>query len=321
MESKAHALAAGLFLLLLGTALVAAVAWFRGDHVQRIAITVVARGGVPGLAVKAPVKLRGVDVGSVESIGFDPADPRRILVHLAVDSAAPLTRGTQAQLGYQGVTGLSYVDLSDRGDDPRPLSELTDGERLLELKPSLLDQLASSGPALLGALTETTARLNALLSPQNQQRLERLLDRSDEAMAGVAHRADELKPAVAALAPALRRLEAAASGAEPALQRIDAAAAQTAQLAADLRGRVQMIDRFGDAARRVEAAVRAVELGLVGDDVLARPPLAETISQATRGIDRAASQWSDQPQSLLFGRSSPPPGPGEAGFVAPAGAR
>src|SRR5688572_16911661 len=107
MENKAHALAAGLFLLLLGATLAAAVVWFRGDHVQRQSYTVVAHSGVPGLAVKAAVRLRGVDVGSVESIGFDPADARRVVVRIAVDRAAPVTRGTFAQLGYQGVTGLS----------------------------------------------------------------------------------------------------------------------------------------------------------------------------------------------------------------------
>jgi phospholipid/cholesterol/gamma-HCH transport system substrate-binding protein len=79
---------------------------------------VVARSGVPGLAVKAPVKLRGVDVGTVEEIGFDPADMRRILVRIDVDKAIPLTRGTYARLGYQGVTGLTFIDLDDRRQRP-----------------------------------------------------------------------------------------------------------------------------------------------------------------------------------------------------------
>jgi phospholipid/cholesterol/gamma-HCH transport system substrate-binding protein len=87
MENKAHAIAAGLFLLLLGFALAASVAWFQGDRTERVHYTVVARSGVPGLNLKAPVKLRGVEVGYVDSIGFDPADPRQILVDIAVDAA------------------------------------------------------------------------------------------------------------------------------------------------------------------------------------------------------------------------------------------
>lgn len=316
MENKAHALAAGLFLLLLGAALAVAVVWFRGDNVSRVSYTVVARAGVPGLSVKAPVRLRGVSVGSVESIGFDPDDARLILVRIAVDEAAPLTRGTVAQLGYQGVTGLSFIDLSDRGEDARPLAALSETERRLELRPSLIDQIATSGPALLTAFAETAERLNLLLAPQNQERVARLLASTESAMDGVAQRAQELRPAIAALPPAIKTLQAAASRAEGSLQRVDAVAEQATLLTAELRTRLPVVDRAGDAARRVELAARAIELGLVGVDVSGSPPLVETLTRTARGVDRAAGQWAEQPQSLIFGRTPPAPGPGEAGFVA-----
>jgi len=323
MENKAHAWVAGLFLLLLGAAMAAAVAWFRGDHVQRVGYTVVARAGVPGLLVKAAVRLRGVDVGSVESIAFDPADARRILVRIAVDSEAPITRGTVAQLGYQGVTGLSYIDLSDAGADPRPLASLSEAERQLVLQPSLIDRLATSGPALLAAFAETAERLNLLLAPQNQQRLQRLLDTSERAMDTVAQRAQELRPAVAAVPPALAAVQAslgklalAADTASGTLRRVDAAAEQATLLTAEVRGRLAVLEHAADAARRVESAVRAIELGLVGADAAVSPPLVETLSRAARGVDRATVQWAEQPQSLILGRTAAAPGPGEAGFDA-----
>ena len=36
MENKAHAIAAGVFLLLLGLALAASIAWFQGDRTERL---------------------------------------------------------------------------------------------------------------------------------------------------------------------------------------------------------------------------------------------------------------------------------------------
>jgi phospholipid/cholesterol/gamma-HCH transport system substrate-binding protein len=239
-----------------------------------------------------------------------------VLVRIAVDRDAPVTRGTIAQLGYQGVTGLSFIDLSDGGDDPRPLAALADAQRRLELRPSLIEQLASNGPALLTAFAATAERMNALLAPQNQQRLLRLLDSSERAMDGVAQRTQELRPAIAALSPAIRKFDAAASRADGSLQRVDAAAEQAMLLASDLRARLPVVDRAGDAVRRVESAVRAMELGLVGADAGASPPLMDTLTRAARGVDRAAGQWIEQPQSLIFGRTPPPPGPGEAGFDA-----
>ena len=316
MENKAHALAAGLFLLLLGAAMAAAIVWFRGDHVDRLGYTVVARTGVSGLSVKAAVKLRGVEVGSVESSAFVPADPRRILVRIVVARAAPRTRGTRALLGYLGVTGLSFIELADRGDDPRLLAGLPAHERQLELEPSLLDRLATGGPALLAAFAETAERMNTLLAPQNQQRVQRLLDRSEEVLDQLSQRTQELRPAIAALPPAIQRFGAASARADGTLQRLDVVAEQAAGLVADVRGRLPVLDRAGDAARRLEAAARAIELGFVGPEPLPSPPLVETLSRAANGIDRAAGQWAEQPQSLIFGRTPAPPGPGEAGFVA-----
>jgi phospholipid/cholesterol/gamma-HCH transport system substrate-binding protein len=314
MENRAHGLIAGLFLLLLGAAMAVAVVWFRGDHVQRQSYTVVAHAGVPGLLLKAAVRLRGVDVGSVESISFDPADARRILVRISVDSEAPLTRGTVAQLGYQGVTGLSYIDLSDRGEDPRPLAALSVAERQLELQPSLLEQLATSGPALLGAFAETAQRLNTLLAPQNQQRVQQVLDGSALAMDSLAQRAQELRPTVAALPAAINSITASAGRADLAIQRVGALAEQATALAADVRSRLTVLDHAGAAAQRVDSSLRAIELGLVGPDAAVAPPLVDSLARAARGVDRATGQVADQPHSLIFGRNPSPPGPGESGF-------
>ena len=314
MENRAHALVAGLFLLLLGAVLVAVIVWFRGDHIERVEHLVVARTGVPGLALKAPVKLRGVDVGTVESIAFDPADARRILIRIAVDKAAPLTRGTFAQLGYQGVTGLSFIDLGDDGADPRRLAEAPAAESAIELRPSLLDRLASSGPELLARFAETANRLNKLLDAGNQQRLTQLLDSAQRTVELYGERAHELRPTLAALPPLLQRLDTTAQRAQASLQRAEDAAQAAGALADDLRGRLVVLDRVGSAATRVESAADAIELGLVGADKPVATPLFDEIGRAARDLDRTVGQLGEQPSSLIFGRTPPRPGPGEAGF-------
>jgi catechol 2,3-dioxygenase-like lactoylglutathione lyase family enzyme len=47
---------------------------------------------------------------------------RTIQIQISVKSGTPLTKGTYAQLGSQGVTGLSYVILDDDGSKPEPLT-------------------------------------------------------------------------------------------------------------------------------------------------------------------------------------------------------
>ncbi|HEY8880942.1 MAG TPA: MlaD family protein [Roseateles sp.] len=313
MENKAHALAAGLFLLLLGLALAASVAWFQGDRTERVRYTVIARSGVPGLNLKAPVKLRGVEVGYVETIAFDPADPRQILVGIAVDASAPVSTGTYAQLGLQGVTGLSFVGLEET-DSKAPLQRALPGARML-LRPTLLDRLAESGPGLVAGFAETAARLNALLSDDNRAQLGRTLAELQNAAGDTSKLMAALQPSARQLPGLLKDADATAQRAQIALSSIEALAADGQQLAQELKARAAALDQLQAAAVQVQATSRNLELALVGETAPRTRPVLADVSAATRSIERAADALGEQPQSLLFGRGSQPPGPGEAGFA------
>lgn len=312
MENKAHALAAGLFLLLLGLALAASVAWFQGDRTERLHYTVVSRSGVPGLNLKAPVKLRGVDVGWVESIRFDPQDARQILVGIAVDASAPVSATTYAQLGLQGVTGLSFVGLEE-GDAQAPLQRAAAGARIA-LRPTLLDRLAESGPLLLAGFAETAERLNKLLSDDNRNQLGQALAQFNQASAETRRLAAALQPGAQALPALLKDADAATHRADAALRQIEALAADGRSLARDLQARASVLDRLDAAALQVQATSRNLDLALVGQTPPRTSPLLADMSAASKSIERAADALAEQPQSLLFGRGAAPPGPGEAGF-------
>src|SRR3954469_18233950 len=128
MENKAHALAAGIFVLVAAALLVVLAAWLTRDTGQRDPYEISTRESISGLQPQAAVRYRGVDVGKVDSIGFDPKAQGNVLIRIEVDSQAPITKDTFATLGYQGVTGLAFVQLDDdghpaaklEGDDNRP---------------------------------------------------------------------------------------------------------------------------------------------------------------------------------------------------------
>lgn len=313
MENKAHAVAAGLFLLLLGLALAASVAWFQGDRTARVHYTVVSRSAVSGLNLKAPVKLRGVEVGWVESIGFDPQDPRQILVGIAVDAAAPVSATTQAQLGLQGVTGLSFVGLEETAADA-PLQRAAPGARI-PLRPALLDRLAESGPLLLARFSEAAERLNLLLSDDNRAQLGQSLVQLEQAATDTSRLMTALQPGARELPGLLKDADATAQRATAALREIEALAADGRTLTQELRTRLAVLDQLGGAATQLQASTRNLEQALVGDTAPRTRPLVADLSAASRSVERAAHDLGSQPQSLLFGRGAQPPGPGEPGFA------
>ena len=115
MENRAHALAAGLFVVAITALLIAMTLWLTRDTANMKTYDMVSREAVTGLQVEAPVRFKGVSVGRVTSIGFDPKQRSNVLITVAINDSAPITQSTFATLAFQGVTGLSYVQLDDAG--------------------------------------------------------------------------------------------------------------------------------------------------------------------------------------------------------------
>ena len=138
MENKAHALAAGIFVVVLSLLLLGLASWLTRDTGKRDIYEISTRETVTGLQPQAPVRYRGVDVGKVDTIGFDSKTPGNVLLRLEVDSAAPITGDTFATLGFQGVTGLSFVQLDDTGKQSTRLVPNDEAPPRIPLRPGLL---------------------------------------------------------------------------------------------------------------------------------------------------------------------------------------
>jgi phospholipid/cholesterol/gamma-HCH transport system substrate-binding protein len=309
MENRAYALAAGLFTLLLGIAVVAAALWFSGDTVENQEYLMVSRYPVSGLNAQAPVRFRGVTVGKVVDIRFDPLEPRAILVRILVQTGTPLTKGTYAQLGSQGVTGLSYVILDDDGKKPEPLVGEGDQLARIEVRPSFIDSLSASGQEMIGNFNQVAQRVNTLLNDENQNQLMGTLRNLDHATGRVAALATAIEPTVKAL-PALL------NDTGIVLKRADT-------LLANLNPRVDSFERAAKSAER--AANSAEQLGNSGtalseamltESVPRVNMLLDDVQRASRGLERLLNEINEQPHSLVFGRNPLPPGPGEPGFAA-----
>src|SRR5574343_1217254 len=106
MENKSHALAAGAFVLAVAALLAGLAIWLTRDNANYREFELSSRGGVSGLQPQAAVRYKGVAVGKVLRIGFDPQVSGNVLIRIAVKDEAPISPTTVATLGYQGGTGL-----------------------------------------------------------------------------------------------------------------------------------------------------------------------------------------------------------------------
>src|SRR5205085_1099951 len=134
MENKAHALAAGIFVVLLSALVLGLAAWLTRTTGVRDLYEISTRETVTGLQEQAPVRFRGIDVGKVKKIRFDPKVPGNVLVQMEVDRDTLLGDPNQQRIA------TALENISDASKATRQLVTNVDTTVKNKLDPAL-DQI------------------------------------------------------------------------------------------------------------------------------------------------------------------------------------
>ena len=131
MEPRVNYFLAGIFVLVLGAAMVAGLLWLSVGTSTRDydKYYVYMTESVAGLNTDAPVKFQGVDVGRVIDIRLDPKNPERVRLVLAIEKGTPIKEDTIAVLGFQGLTGIAHLNLTGHISGESPPLKANPGER------------------------------------------------------------------------------------------------------------------------------------------------------------------------------------------------
>jgi phospholipid/cholesterol/gamma-HCH transport system substrate-binding protein len=312
MESRAYALITGLFVIGLAGCIVLWAHWLAKTPLARTAYRVVATGPVSGLNPEAQVRYRGMSVGRVLDIDLDRKNPRRILVKIEVNDNIPVTRGTYAQLGMEGITGIAYVHLLDEYKDMELAAKAADGIVELPLRPSFFDTVSDSAEGAIKDARELMASMNGMLTPENRKRIATTLASLERISASLETASARLPATIARaevwLSEENRRL------ATSSLEKISETAKTLPELTRETQALVKEARALaGEVTRLSNDAGSAT--GSVRDETLPRVnALAESVERSAQRVGRLALQLDREPQSAIFGRKPGRPGPGEPGF-------
>ena len=308
MESRSHALWAGFFTIALAILATVFALWLGKDNILRTPYTIATKLSVAGLNLQAAVRYKGIKVGNVSDIDFDEKNPGQILLKLDILADTPVNANTYATLGYQGVTGIAYVQLDE--DTNMAVAGTTQKIKQIPLRPGLLQNLEQRGMAILVQTEELSKRLNSLLEPNNRQSLVSAIDNIGKAAAAWQTIPGKLDPVISSLP----------------------------DLVTQTRSSVDAFKVFSDDATITSSNIRTLSNSLQGDDgvfaklnvaadqvgnslTLETLPNINTLSREARrsvqSINRVAETINERPRSLIFGNGTVAPGPGEAGFIAP----
>ena len=170
MERNANYAAVGAFVLLVALLGALFVYWYTdtGEHRDYNRYEVYFEGTVSGLERGSAVRYLGVGVGRVVSMRIDPRDSSRVMVVVDIDSTAPISKKTIAELSLQGVTGLLFIDILQPRHDHDVLPDVPSYKYpVIRSRESRLQTFLQSLPDLATAIGDVVERADRLLSDQN----------------------------------------------------------------------------------------------------------------------------------------------------------
>ena len=321
METRAHYVAVGAFVLTMVFLAFVAVMWLAGTQFSTsfAHYDIYFEGPVSGLSTGARAEYNGIPVGTVSDIEIvtDPAiletnGRKPIRVTIEIKNNIQIHKDAAATIQSNILSGVSYILISP--GKSQELLEAHHGERypVIRSRRATLASLAARGPQLLDKLDVIFDHVDDLLTDQNRQTFNAILDNIQKVSKNLADHSDQIATnAEEALKAAAGLFTALDTGftKQGGLKDQLATALDKGTVALD-KGATAFADfdrlakGLEESNKQLQGTLQDVRPGLRNfsqrtlDDVGA---LVNETRQLISGLGRLASQLERDPQRVLFG--------------------
>ena len=309
METRAHYVAVGIFVLVVIFAGFVAVLWLgRLEFRQELKpFYIFFRGSVAGLSRGSAVQYNGIPVGRVRDIRVDKDNVAQIQVTAEIDeNLVDIKTDALAYLETNILSGVSIIQIRG-GTQQAAILEPMPGHRYPVIKSgqSEFEAVKASLPELLGDLKRATHSLNELLDEKNRRAVADSLQNLRTVTAAFADHSQDI-------GVILDNANAAVVEAKSLLQNVDqsymAHGGLKDQLSQTLKDYDRVAANLRDASRELQLLLgenragihRFVQTTLPGVD-----DLVNDAQQLAGNLNRLAEQLQRDPTRLLFGDRRP----------------
>ncbi|EHE0558690.1 MCE family protein [Campylobacter upsaliensis] len=247
---------------------------------------------VAGLGLKAPVRLLGVEVGSVENISIYTKQNLEVNILIKVKKETPIKEDTFATLQLQGITGLKFIQLQGGSVNSKKLTS-DDGYPVIAFRESFLATIDRQGERIFSLIKTADDKSKKLLSDENLQNIEMLLKNlaqlSENLNANSKTLSKNLNEASKNVALMAKEVQLSAKNLRQTLQNVDESSKAFTLLMQKGTRKIDSYDELRDA--------------LLEDLELLKIWLLES-NKAIKNLQRS-------PSDLIFKKTQPKLGPGE----------
>lgn len=308
METKAHHALVGFFAVFLILAGGFFALWLgqRTFDQDYAFYDVVFDGPVRGLREAGEVRFNGIQVGEVTDIGLDPQNPNRVIARIRLIAETPVRVDSSAQLEPQGLTGLSYIQISGGTAEAQRLIGTTRGDPpRIYAEQAQIESLVAGGEDALEAARIALIQMSELLNEDNLTRISETLDNIEqisERLAGEDALVEELRSAIGTLESTAVDVGAAARSLEVFGRDATSLANNELQEASvNVALAAEQIDIAGRQAQELMTTLEpAIErLSTDGTEQITRT--MEDLRRLIATLDRIALEIEDNPTGFIAG--------------------
>jgi phospholipid/cholesterol/gamma-HCH transport system substrate-binding protein len=183
MQNKVNYAFVGVFVLVLMAMLIFIGIWLSKGWNAKSYTTYAAYmiESVSGLAQDGTVKYNGVSVGHICSITLDAENPQRVRLLMKIESSTPITEATTARLITQGITGVSFIELTaNQPNAPRLIARPGELYPVIKTAPSLFSRLDTAASELIVRLNKSLDAFDKTFDKDAQQSIRNTLINLDK---------------------------------------------------------------------------------------------------------------------------------------------
>lgn len=322
MESKVNYSAVGIFVLILGSALIAFAFWlgkYNQDEANYHRYRVYITESVSGLAPEAAVKFHGVDVGMVESIKINPKNSEEVELTLKIKKETPIKSDSTAVLKFYGITGLAFIEIVG-GSQNAPLRvTYPNAIAVIPSSASMIKRLDESLSNVASKLSVTLDHADRLFSDQNVENVAQSLEHLRSLTAQIDAYQTQVKQLLA-------QSVALESNATDAMGSMKEAAGSVKTSSGNFNTLIQTkmtttLESLQATSQESHTLIRKLETSIDRGDYNVRSIAAPASSELSDLIDQTRTLTNEMestirnlresPSDLLFKKSASKPGPGE----------
>jgi phospholipid/cholesterol/gamma-HCH transport system substrate-binding protein len=294
METRAHYVAVGAFVLLLVAVAFVAVLWLARAQLttQYATYDIYFTGPVSGLREGAVVEYNGVPAGRVKEIRINPSNVEQIRVTVEIETNVVIKQDAAANLETNILSGVSFVQIAG-GTQDAPILTAERGSRypVIRSRRSRLASVTARLPQIMAKLDETVDHLNELLGEDNRRAIGETLANLRTLSADLAA---DAKPALLAATTLLRNLDQSYSEPGGLREGLTGGIADFDKLAKSLNENSHQLQQALQDARPGVRTFSQRTLADVGELVAEARQLISGVGRLVAGIDR-------DPSRVLFG--------------------